>query len=207
MEGESRVFRFIPGQAPFDVHDLDANLFGEGLTRTGDTVWQLTWVDEIAIKRDAHTLEEQARVPYSGQGWGLCAFDDVLVRSDGTGTLHLHDPETFAEQGQVNVSYPGATANALNELECVTSDRGREVYANVFTTTDILRISLNDDASAAQVTARIDASGVPNNATPDPNHVLNGIAAIPDSPGHFYITGKRWPDLYEVTFEPASTLR
>lgn len=207
MEGESRVFRYTPGGQPWDVHDIDPELFGEGITRTGDTVWQLTWRNEVAFKRDATTLAEVERVAYNGEGWGLCAFDDVLVRSDGTDTLYLHDPATFAELGQVAVAYPGSQADLLNELECVTSPRGREVYANIFTTTDILRISLDDDARTAVVNARIDASNVPNNATADPNHVLNGIAAIPETPGHFYITGKRWPDLYEVTFQPASTLR
>lgn len=207
MEGESRVFRYTPGGQAQDIHDIDPDLFGEGITRSGDTVWQLTWRNEVAFKRDATTLAEVDRVAYTGEGWGLCAFDNVLVRSDGTGTLHLHNPDTFAEEGQVYVNYPGSQADLLNELECVTSDRGREVYANVFTTTDILRISLDDAARTAEVTARIDASNVPNNATPNPNHVLNGIAAIPDAPGHFYITGKRWPDLYEVTFQPANTLR
>ncbi len=73
--------------------------------------------------------------------------------------------------------------------------RGSEVYANIFTTTDIVRI----DAATGEVTAVIDASSLPNNATPDPNHVLNGIAHIPGS-DRFLLTGKRWPDMYEVSF-------
>jgi len=58
------------------------------------------------------------------------------------------------------------------------------------------------DAETGSVEALIDASAVPNNASPDPNHVLNGIAFIPNSGNEFYLTGKRWPDMYRVTFEP-----
>ena len=58
------------------------------------------------------------------------------------------------------------------------------------------------NAETGQVEALIDASSLPNNATPDPNNVLNGIAHIPGSDNEFYLSGKRWPDLYRVTFEP-----
>lgn len=77
----------------------------------------------------------------------------------------------------------------LNELECVEGD----VYANVFLSTDVLRI----DAATGEVTAVIDASSLPNNALPDPDHVLNGIAHLPGT-DRFLLAGKRWPDLYEV---------
>ncbi|WP_444861404.1 glutaminyl-peptide cyclotransferase [Corynebacterium kozikiae] len=197
-EGESRIFRLDPatGQQS-DVHPLEPTAFGEGIARSGDTVWQLTWRNGEAIKRDATTLAEVGRVPVQGEGWGLCAFDDVLLRSDGTSTLTLHDPATFAAVGTMPVTLAGAPASKLNELECVDTPQGRQVYANVFLSTDILRI----DATSGQVNAVIDASTVPNNANPDSNHVLNGIAAIPGEENRFYLTGKRWPDLYVVSFE------
>ena len=43
-----------------------------------------------------------------------------------------------------------------------------------------------------------------NNAADDPNNVLNGIAHIKGT-DQFYVTGKRWPDLYRVSFEPAAS--
>ena len=103
------------------------------------------------------------------------------------------DPQTFEERERFQVTLDGEPLSGLNELECVDD----AVYANLFTTTDIVRI----DAETGKVTAVIDASAVPNNAAPDPNHVLNGIAHIPGT-DEFYLTGKRWPDLYRVTFEP-----
>jgi glutamine cyclotransferase len=78
----------------------------------------------------------------------------------------------------------------LNELECVDG----AVYANVWLTDDLVRI---DPASGA-VTAWIDAAAlVPAGAGPD--DVLNGIAHDPTD-DTFLLTGKRWPDLYRVSF-------
>lgn len=201
QRGESRIYRTtIVGQES-DSHSIDADLFGEGITRHNDTVWQLTWQKGVAIKRDATTLEEIGRVNYPGEGWGICSFDDRLIFSDGTDELRVLDPDTFAEQQRIKVTRDGAPLEAINELECVTDpETGSEtVYSNLFLSTDIARI----DASTGKVTGIIDGSTIPNNAEPDPNNVLNGIAHIPNS-DRFYVTGKRWPDLYEVRFVPNS---
>ncbi len=195
--GESQVYyRTIDGQQS-ELQSLDQKQFGEGVTKSGDHVWQLTWKDGIAYKRDAQTLAVVDTASYEGEGWGLCSFDDVLVMSDGTETLKLLDPATFALKDQMSITLDFANSSAaLNELECVTTADGKRlVYANVFMTTDIYVIDVNNGT----VSQRIDASNVPNNAEPDSNNVLNGIAHIPGS-DRFFITGKRWPDLYEVRF-------
>lgn len=192
--GDSRIYRSsVDGQESVS-QSLDPEFFGEGITKSGDAIWQLTWNEGVAFKRDADTLEELDRVSYDGQGWGICSTDDALITSDGSSTLTFRDPETFAENSTVDVTLDGSPVGNLNELECVDG----EVYANIFLDTDIMRI----DPNSGEVTAVIDASNIPNNATPDTNNVLNGIAHIPDS-DRFYITGKRWPDLYEVRFVPA----
>lgn len=192
--GGSRIYRSsVDGQESVS-QSLDPEFFGEGITKSGDAIWQLTWNEGVAFKRDADTLEELDRVSYDGQGWGICSTDDALITSDGSSTLTFRDPETFAENSTVDVTLVGSPVGNLNELECVDG----EVYANIFLDTDIMRINPN----SGEVTAVIDASNIPNNATPDTNNVLNGIAHIPDS-DRFYITGKRWPDLYEVRFVPA----
>ena len=115
-----------------------------------------------------------------------------MVMSDGSGTLRLLDPDTFAEKRRIEI----ADVSQLNELECVTTSDGKQqVYANVYTTTDIYRI----DLAESRLSGIIDASSVPNNAETDSNNVLNGIAHIAGT-DRFLITGKRWPDLYEVRF-------
>lgn len=190
--GESRIYYSTLSNEQSHSQQIASDQFGEGVTKTGDDVWQLTWKNGIAYKRDARTLEVVDTARYNGEGWGLCAFSNVVVMSDGSGTLSLRDPETFAEQQRVDIP----ETSQLNELECVTDDTGRrQVYANVYTTTDIYRIDLD----TARLSAIIDASQVPNNAEVDSNNVLNGIAHIADT-DRFLITGKRWPDLYEVRF-------
>lgn len=190
--GESRIYYSTLTNIQSDSQVLDKHQFGEGVTKTGDYVWQLTWKDGIAYKRDAHTLEVKDTARYEGEGWGLCAFDDTMVMSDGSGTLRLLDPDTFAEKRRIEI----ADASQLNELECVTTSDGKQqVYANVYTTTDIYRI----DLAESRLSGIIDASSVPNNAETDSNNVLNGIAHIAGT-DRFLITGKRWPDLYEVRF-------
>lgn len=187
------------GEVLADV-DLPGPLFGEGITRAGDILWQLTWQDEIAIARDPVTLEERGRVSYEGEGWGICAYDDRLVTSDGSETLTFRDRETFdsvevAGRTTVPVTLDGQPVRSLNELECTPDG----VYANVWQTDDIVRI----DPDSGDVTAVIDASSL-REALPsqDGIDVLNGIAAIPDT-DRFLLTGKLWPTLFEVEFVPA----
>lgn len=197
MEGSSRVYRTTLDGRELASQDLAPEFFGEGITLIDDSLWQLTWQNNTAIKRNAETLEEISRTTFDGEGWGLCSRPDAgeVIFSDGTSELRRMDPDTLAEREHFVVTLDGTPVEGLNELECV----GDDIYANIFTTTDIVRI----DAATGKVEAVIDASLVPNNATPDPNHVLNGIAHIDGD--EFYITGKRWPDMYRVTFVPDSS--
>lgn len=193
--GQSRIYRSTLDGEELASADLDADFFGEGITRHEDRIWQLTWQAGIAVERDARTLEETGRVSYSGEGWGLCSDGDSLLMSDGTDELRRLDPMSFEENSRFSVTLEGEPVTQLNELECVDG----EVYANVFLSTDIFRI----DATSGAVTAVIDASSLPNRATEDPNHVLNGIAHLPDT-DRFLLSGKRWPDLYEVELTPTN---
>lgn len=201
--GESRIYRAKVRNHEVEASaELDDTQFGEGITQAGDHVWQLTWKDGVAIKRDPKTLQETGRAPYDGEGWGLCAFEDTMFMSDGSSQLQRLAPDSFdGKADPIKVTLDGSPVDKINELECVTDRQGeRHVFANVWFSTDILRI----DPESGHVTGIVDASGLDNNADPrDADNVLNGIAYDP-SLDLYYLTGKRWPDLYEVRFEPAS---
>lgn len=169
---------------------LDDELFGGGLTVAGNQVIQLTWQQGVAVVADLTTLIELARFSYEGEGWGLCALDDGrLVMSNGSGFLTFRDPATFEPIGEIEISLDGGPVTNLNELECV----GNMVYANVWLETDILEI----DITNGDVLRVIDASSlVPGDLQPD--DVLNGIAYRPET-DTFFITGKRWTVMYEVS--------
>lgn len=173
---------------------LPAPLFGEGLTVTGDRLWQLTWTSGIAIERDPATLTERRRVTYQGEGWGLCDDGDRLIMSDGSDRLVFRDSVTFAPTGQVAVRLDGEPVRRLNELECV----GEVVWANVYQTDRIVRI----DPATGVVTGVVDATDLLNPEQRAAADVLNGIAAIPGT-DEFFITGKNWPTLFRVRFIPS----
>lgn len=175
--------------------DLPDPLFGEGVTLTGDALWQLTWRDGIAFERDPETLAERRTVRYEGEGWGLChqREADRLVMSDGSETLQFRDPVTFEPIGEVRVTSGSGAVDDLNELECV----GDAVYANVWHSDTILRI----DPEEGRVTAEIDASGLLTADERRAADVLNGIAFSPEHDA-FLVTGKLWPHLFVVEFVP-----
>ena len=174
--------------------DLDARYFGEGLAAVDDRLIQLTWHEKTALVYQMSDFAQVDTFSYETEGWGLCDDGRRLVMSDGTTTLYFRDRTSFAETGRVQVTNEGEPVADLNELECV----GRDVYANVYQTDDIVRI----DPASGRVTAVIDASGLLSMEEMVGSEVLNGIAYDADAET-FLLTGKYWPTLFEVRFVPA----
>jgi glutamine cyclotransferase len=194
LRGRSTMRRVDPrsGEVLVGV-DLDPSLFGEGATVVGDEVWQLTWTSETLITRRLDDLTETGRITYEGEGWGLCAEADRLIMSNGSNRLTFRDTSTFDPVGSVDVVDRGVPVRFLNELECVDG----LVWANVYQTTDLVVI----DPSDGQVAATVDLSElVPDGFQGDRDNVANGVAHDPAT-GRFWITGKRWPVLYEVEID------
>jgi glutamine cyclotransferase len=176
---------------------LANELFGEGLARVGDELWQITWQNQRAFRYDLDTFELVRSYGYLGEGWGICYDGEALFMSDGSHQIAVRDPATFAELRRFSVTQGGEPVTRLNELECV----GDTIYANIWQTDRIVEI----DKGSGRVAAEIDASalltpaeraGLPSGA------VLNGIAYNPESET-FYLTGKLWPKLFEVRLVPA----
>ena len=128
---------------------------------------------------------------YPGEGWGITANDTQLIQSDGSSILRFLNPETFAIERTLNVKLNGQPLRNINELEWING----EVWANVWQSELIARI----DPETGNVTAVIDFTGLtPQAARSNPaDNVLNGIA-YDEATGRIWITGKRWPDLYEI---------
>jgi len=171
---------------------LEARFFAEGLAQVGDRLIQLTYREGTALVYDRETFEEVGRFPFEGEGWGLCFDGSGLWMSDGSSTLQRRDATTFELTGRLEVRRAGRPVPRLNELECV----GEHVYANVWLTTEIVRI----EAASGRVDAVVDAAAlVPDDPLVRANRdaVLNGIAHDPET-GRWWLTGKLWPALYEV---------
>lgn len=167
--------------------------FGEGLAHDGERLVMLTWHAEQAFVFGLRDLDRRGTFRYRGEGWGLCHRGGSFVMSDGSARLVFRDNDSFAVLGSVGVTRDGRPVHHLNELECV----GGAVYANVYRREMIVRI----DGGSGRVTGVVDASGLLGADEAAAADVLNGIAHVPET-GRFFITGKLWPKMFEVTFVP-----
>lgn len=166
--------------------------FGEGITRFGDQIFQLTWTEHICFVYNAASFDTLRTFRYRTEGWGLTHDGMRLIMSDGTSTLYFRDPGTFAQIGHVTVRDEKGPVQYLNELEYID---GR-VYANVWHSDVIVII----DPATGRVRSRIDATGLAALAgipTPHGDRVLNGIAWDPEG-RRLFVTGKLWRRLFEI---------
>jgi glutaminyl-peptide cyclotransferase len=173
---------------------LPSQYFGEGLTNWGRTLIQLTWQSHVAFVYDRATFRLLRISHYPWEGWGLTQDGEHLILSDGSETIHFLNPETFAEVRSIRVRDHGAPVKELNELEYIHG----EIYANVWMTNKIVRIS----PASGNVVGWIDLTGIlPEIWIRSPDAVLNGIAydAVHK---RLFVTGKLWPRLFEIQVAP-----
>lgn len=193
--GHSELRRLDPATGAVERRvPIPVLFFGEGLARLDDRLVMLTWQAERAFVFDVEALARTGELRYRGEGWGLCHDGQRFVMSDGSDRLTFRDSRSFAVIGTTPVRLNGQPLGRLNELECVDG----AVFANVYRTDFLVRIDPGDGV----VTHRIDAAGLLDAAAAERADVLNGIAYDPDAK-RFYVTGKLWPTMFEVTFEDA----
>jgi glutaminyl-peptide cyclotransferase len=169
---------------------LNPKYFGEGITVLDQRIFELTWQSQRGFIYKRTTFQQTSDFTYPGEGWGLANDDRRIFMSDGTAEIRVWNPATLQETGRLRVHDGSEPVASLNELEYV---RG-EIYANVWQTDRIARISTTD----GHVTGWIDLSGLlsPSELSAGPD-VLNGIAydAVRD---RLFVTGKLWPKLFEI---------
>lgn len=175
---------------------LSAHHFGEGVTVAGSRLIQLTWTSGVAWIYDL-ALKRRGQFRYDGQGWGLAYDGQHLLMSDGSSRISFRRPATFEISGGVDVRDGNEPLRLLNELEYAEG----WLYANVWQTD---RIAVIDPQSGA-VRGWLDLASLRQGMRKPPGwdereHVLNGIAFNPAN-GHFYVTGKCWPVLFELKIE------
>ncbi len=177
--------------------ELDTSYFAEGLVLLEGKLYQLTWKENTGFVYDANTLELLRTFNYQTEGWGLTTDGSALILSDGSNTLYWVDSGTMHVVRQVNVSYQGQPVEYLNELEYINGT----IFANIYLTDTIVAIDPDDGS----VVSLIDLTGLrPEQNLGMQGEVLNGIAydSINDK---LYLTGKNWPNLYEVRLLPKTT--
>jgi glutaminyl-peptide cyclotransferase len=178
-------------------------VFGEGLTILADRIFQLTWKDRLLLEYEIDTFKQRAR-EIAIDGWGLTNDGSRLIASDGSATLHFLDPETLAELGTMKVrrkawGLPRSQA-MINEMETV----GGKIFANIYRSNEVVRIDLETGCvdGVADFSRLYDElnTGEKRQVDLHSNNVLNGIA-YSKARGTFFLTGKRWPVIFEVRMD------
>ena len=191
LVGRSAVMAIDPATGTVrQRHDLPAPYFGEGIVDWGPDIYEWTWQSHVCFVYDRFSMRLVKQFTYAGEGWGMKRTRTELITSDGTAMLSFRDPATFRESRRIEVKDEGKRVNLLNELEFIH----REIYANVWHTDRIARISPKD----GHVSAWIDLAGLlPEDQKVDAESVLNGIA-YDARRDRIFVTGKQWPAIFEI---------
>ncbi|MHA4893445.1 glutaminyl-peptide cyclotransferase [Pedobacter sp. PWIIR3] len=201
LEGHSTLRWVNPKTGiPIQKVSIDKQYFGEGSTLVGDKIVMLTWQGNIGFVFDASTLAQKGSFPYqnSREGWGLCFDGKQLIKSDGTNRIYFLNKDSYKEESAIDVYDNEGPVNSINELEYIDG----KLYANIYTKDYLVVI----DPQSGIVEKKIDMSGLlaKGYKVTDGDKeidVLNGIAW--DKEGkRLYVTGKKWPKLFEITLVP-----
>jgi glutamine cyclotransferase len=173
---------------------LSDQYFGEGITIVGNEIVQLTYRTEVGFVYSLNDFHLLRKFSYKGEGWSLTHNATSIFMDDGTDEIRIWDPKTLVERRRIKVHDGARAIDNVNELEYVDG----ELYANIWQTDRIARISPTSGA----VTGWIDLTGILGpmyrNGSED---VLNGIAwdAVHK---RLFVTGKLWPNLFEIRIVP-----
>jgi glutamine cyclotransferase len=171
---------------------LPEKYFGEGITIINDTVYQLTYRTKVAFMYSLKDFKKIGEFPIAAEeGWGMTTDGKQIIASDGTSNLYFYEPGTFKLLKTQAVTEAGSLSFNVNELEYIDG----YIYANQWQQPYIYKI----DPGNGQVVGKIDFSELVNRvkASYPFADVLNGIA-YDAATKKIYITGKNWPELYEI---------
>jgi glutamine cyclotransferase len=192
LEGQSSVrkVRLESGEI-VQKYDLPAQYFGEGIVNWKDRLIQLTYKTQVGFIHDLATFKLERQFEYPGEGWAMTQDGKRIIMSDGTSEVRFWDPETLKELSRITVTEESYPVKNVNELEWIKG----EIYANVWTTERIIRI----DPETGKVVGRVDLSGILSDADRigGQTDVLNGIA-YDSKLDRIFVTGKKWPKLFEI---------
>jgi len=177
---------------------LDPKYFGEGSAIVGNKIVMLTYRNKVGFVFDKNTFKLLSTFPNNVgvEGWGMAFDGKKLYMDDKTNRIWFLNKDNYQQTGYIDVYNDKQPIDAVNELEYVDGN----LYSNVYTTDTILMIN----PKTGSVLRRIDMKNLwPMSNRPanydNQNNVLNGIAW--DEKGkRFFVTGKRWPHLYQVEF-------
>jgi glutaminyl-peptide cyclotransferase len=171
--------------------ELGKSVFGEGITFLNGRLYQLTYRQNKGFVYDAKNFKKLGEFSYKGEGWGLTNDGKNLIMSNGTSNLYYLNPDSLTFIKMLAVQDNNGYVSDINELEYINGF----IYANRWLTGNILKI----DPATGYVVGKMDLSrhvtDVRNRSRQAEE--MNGIA-YDSSSQKTYITGKKWPVIYEI---------
>jgi glutamine cyclotransferase len=190
--------------------------FGEGIVFLNGKVYQLTYTTKIGFIYDAKTFKKIGEFTFPNkEGWGMTTDGKYIIMSDGSSDISYFDPDsakkvsvaihyddgdstvktlnTFRLVKILNVTDNNGPAANVNELEMIHG----YLYANQWETNYILKI----DTATGKIVGRINLDSIVSDAKSkySGSEWMNGIA-YDSATNKVYITGKLWPNIYEIKF-------
>ncbi len=191
-KGKSKLLKYeLPSLKPVKSMDLDTQYFGEGIVILHDTIYQLTYQEKVGFMYTMDFKKIKEFTFASEEGWGMTTDGKQIIASDGSSNLYFYEPGTFRLVRTLAVTEVGSPVSNINELEFIDG----YIYANKWQQSYILKI----DPSNGDVVAKADIADLWNRvkAKYPQADVPNGIA-YDSTTKKMYITGKKWPELYEI---------
>ena len=173
-----------------------SEIFGEGITILNNKIYQLTWRNHLVNVYDINNIDKPIKTfnwPY--EGWGITHNDTDLIISDGSANLFFVNPEDFRIKSTKQVTDNIGSVTGINELEYFDG----YVFANVYGRDIILKVNPANGHVAGIINLPKLIQQYAKDFSPDDNEVLNGIA-WDSAAKKMYITGKRWPKMFEIIF-------
>ena len=173
---------------------LNKNYFGEGLSILNNSIYQLTWQENIGFIYDKKLSKVKGSFSYdkSTVGWGLCNDGKKFYKSDGTNKIWILEPNKLSETSYIEVMTNNKTITKINELEWVNG----KIYANTYQSKKEVVLIINP--VSGMVEGVVNFSGLKDKVEQIKSlNVLNGIAYNKKTKT-FFVTGKNWSKLFEV---------
>ena len=176
--------------------ELDRNIyFGEGIVILNNKIYQATYTNQTGFIYDTKTFNRVGQFSYiNKEGWGMTTDGTNIIMSDGSDMLTFFEPKEFKVIKTISVNENRVAVDDINELEFINGF----IYANIWMTGYIAKI----DPATGNIVAKINCT--PLNYQIKNFHPyaleMNGIAYDAEA-DKIYVTGKLWPEIYQINFK------
>jgi glutaminyl-peptide cyclotransferase len=173
---------------------MAADIFAEGITIFGNKIYQLTYKSKQVFVYNVNDITKPIQTlawPFA-EGWGLTNNGADLLATISTDEIFTMDPSTLKVKSSIHVHDNVGPVQNINELEYVDGF----IYANIWQTNNIIKI----DPATGEIVGKMNFDNISltdNTGAAHKPEAMNGIAYNKDSKT-FFITGKRWPKMFEI---------